>query len=198
MKDGHGGVTMGSEISGDVRNVFVSECTMDSPNLDRALRFKSNARRGGVMENVFMRNVQVGRVAEAVLTIDLVYFNEQGPYRPVVRNVHVENVTSLSSPRVMWVVGFPGVTIDDVRFRNCTFRGVEAAEVLNHAGTFSFENVTIEPAKKGRSLNSPQARSEPPAVAGGSDESGMTIDDGAALINQQSTRVTPTRYRGRF
>ncbi|HYP54603.1 MAG TPA: glycoside hydrolase family 28 protein, partial [Pyrinomonadaceae bacterium] len=118
MKDGHGGVVIGSEISGDVRNVFVEDCKMDSPNLDRALRFKSNARRGGVMENVYMRNVEVGRVAEAVLTIDLVYAGEQGPHRPVVRNVHVENVTSRSSPRVMWVVGFPGVQIDNIRFVN--------------------------------------------------------------------------------
>ena len=82
---------------------------------------------------------------------------DKGPYKPVVRNVEIENVTSRSSPRVMWVVGFPGVTIDDIRFRNCTFRGVESAEVINHAGSFSFENVTIEPAKRGRSLNSPQA-----------------------------------------
>ena len=155
MKDGHGGVVIGSEISGNVRNVFVEDCKMDSPNLDRALRFKSNAKRGGVLENVFMRNVQVGRVAEAVLTIDLLYFGEQGPYKPVVRNIQIENVTSTSSPRVMWVVGFPGVTIDDISFKNCTFRGVEATEVLNNAGSFSFENVTIEPAKKGRSLNSP-------------------------------------------
>jgi len=158
MQDGHGGVVIGSEISGDCRNVFAEDCKMDSPNLDRALRLKSNAIRGGVIENVFMRNVEVGRVSEAVLTIDLLYdTGDKGPYKPVVRNVQLENVTSRSSPRVMWVVGFPGVTIDDIRFRNCTFRGVETAEVLNNAGSFSFENVTIEPAKRGRSLNSPQA-----------------------------------------
>ncbi|HZB43746.1 MAG TPA: glycoside hydrolase family 28 protein [Pyrinomonadaceae bacterium] len=158
MKDGHGGVVIGSEISGGARNVFVEDCKMDSPNLDRALRFKSNAIRGGVVENVFMRNVEVGRVSEAVLTIDLLYdTGDKGPHKPVVRNVLVENVTSRSSPRVMWIVGFPGVRIDNIRFVNCTFRGVETAEVMNHAGSFSFENVTIEPAKKGRSLNSPQA-----------------------------------------
>jgi unsaturated rhamnogalacturonyl hydrolase len=158
MKEGHGGVVIGSEISGNVRNVFIENCRMDSPNLDRALRFKSNALRGGVLENVFMRNVQIGRVAEAVLTIDFLYdTGDRGAHKPVLRNVVLENVTSTASPRVMWVVGFPGVVIDNVRFVNCTFRGVEAAEVLNHAGSFSFENVTIEPAKKGRSLNSPQA-----------------------------------------
>ena len=158
MKDGHGGVVIGSEISGDCRNVFVENCKMDSPNLDRALRFKSNAIRGGVIENVFMRNVEVGRVAEAVLTIDLLYdTGDKGPHKPVVRNVLLEKVTSRSSPRVMWVVGFPGVVIDDIRFVDCTFRGVETSEMMNHAGSFSFENVTIEPAKRGRSLNSPQA-----------------------------------------
>jgi unsaturated rhamnogalacturonyl hydrolase len=159
MKEGHGGVVIGSEISGGVRNVFVEDCKMDSPNLDRALRFKSNALRGGVLENVYMRNVEVGRVAEAVLTIDFLYdTGARGPHKPVLRNVVLDNVTSASSPRVMWVVGFPGVTIEGVRFRNCTFRGVEAAEVVNHAGHIAFENVTIEPARRGRSLNSPQAQ----------------------------------------
>jgi polygalacturonase len=45
MKDGHGGVVMGSEVSGGIRNVFVENCRMDSPNLERALRFKSRGRR---------------------------------------------------------------------------------------------------------------------------------------------------------
>jgi unsaturated rhamnogalacturonyl hydrolase len=73
MKDGHGGVTIGSEISGGCRNVFVEDCVMDSPNLDRAIRFKSNAVRGGVVENIFVRNVKVGTVADAALQIDFLY-----------------------------------------------------------------------------------------------------------------------------
>lgn len=156
MKDGHGGVVIGSEISGNCRNVFVENCKMDSPNLDRALRFKSNALRGGVIENIFMRNVEIGRVAEAVLTIDFLYeAGDKGPHKPVLRNVSLERVTSVASPRVMWIAGFSGVTIEDIRFTDCTFRGIEATEVMHHAGSVSFKNVTIEPAKKGRSANSP-------------------------------------------
>lgn len=159
MKDGHGGVVMGSEISGGVRNVFVENCKMDSPNLDRALRFKSNARRGGVIENVFMRNVEVGRVAEAILTVDFLYeTGANGPHKPVVRNVQIEKVTSASSPRVMWIAGFPGATIDNIRFIDCIFRGVEATEQLQQVGLISFQNVTIEPMKKGRSRNSVEAK----------------------------------------
>ncbi len=158
MKDGHGGVVMGSEISGHCRNVFVENCKMDSPNLDRALRFKNNAVRGGIIENVFMRNCEVGRVAEAVLTIDLLYEEgTNGPHRPIVRNIALERVNSTSSPRVMHIAGFPGAVIDNVRFSDCTFRGVNAAEKLSGAGTITFYNVTIEPAKKARSLNSPTA-----------------------------------------
>lgn len=156
MKDGHGGVVIGSEISGSCRNVFVEDCRMDSPHLERALRFKSNAQRGGVLENVFMRNVQIGRVAEAVLTIDLIYEEgAKGPHKPIVRNIELENVTSQASPRVMWIAGFEGAIIDNVRFNRCVFRGVEATELISHAGSISLQDVTIEPARKGRSLSSP-------------------------------------------
>jgi unsaturated rhamnogalacturonyl hydrolase len=155
MKDGHGGVVIGSEISGNIRNVFVENCHMDSPNLDRAFRFKSNAKRGGTVENIFVRNVEVGRVAEAVLTIDFMYeTGPNGPYRPVLRNLVLDNVKSTSSPRVMWVVSFPGAVIDDVRFVDCVFRGVETAEVLQNAGSVSFKNVNIEPVNKGKTRNS--------------------------------------------
>lgn len=155
MKDGHGGVVLGSECSGDIRNVFVEDCTMDSPNLDRALRFKTNAVRGGTLENVFLRRTEIGRVAEAVLTIDLLYEEgAKGDHPPTVRNVHLQDVRSASSPRVLWVVGFPGATIDGLRFRDCTFRGVETAEVVSGVGDISFRNVTIEPATKSKPLNS--------------------------------------------
>jgi unsaturated rhamnogalacturonyl hydrolase len=155
MKDGHGGVVLGSEVSGGVRNVWVENCRMDSPNLDRVLRFKSNAQRGGVLENIFMRQVTVGQVAEAVLTIDLVYEEgADGPHRPVVRNVRLENITCMASPRVMWIAGFAGAEITEVHFSDSTIRGVSAPDIVSHAGNISFRNVTVEPVKKARSANS--------------------------------------------
>ena len=155
MKDGHGGVVMGSEISGNCRNVFVENCQMDSPHLDRALRFKDNARRGGVIENVFMRNCEIGRVREAVLTIDFMYEEgTNGMYRPIVRNVELDKVRSQASPRVMWIAAFPGSIIDHIRFVDCVFRGLQSAEMMSNAGSVCFENVTLEPAVKGRSANS--------------------------------------------
>jgi unsaturated rhamnogalacturonyl hydrolase len=159
MRDGHGGVVIGSEVSGNCRNVFVENCRMDSPNLARALRFKSNARRGGIIENVYMRKVEIGTLAEAVLTIDFLYeTGADGPYPPVVRNVQLEDISSASSPRIMYLAGFAGATIDDLRFINCTFRGLAADDVIQHAGSIFFRNVTAEPAKKIRSLNSRESQ----------------------------------------
>jgi polygalacturonase len=155
MKDGHGGVVMGSEMSGNIRNVYVENCHMDSPNLDRAFRIKSNARRGGIVENIFARNVEIGRVAEAVLTIDFLYeTGAVGEHRPVARNILLEKIQSSASPRVMWIVSFPGAVIEDVRFVDCIFRGVQATEVLQNVGSISFKNITIEPAKKQPTRNS--------------------------------------------
>ena len=154
MKDGHGGVVLGSECSGGIRNVFVENCVMDSPELDRALRFKNNAERGGILENVFMRNVKIGRVGEAVLTIDLLYEEgAKGAFKPVVRNVQLDNITSTSSPRVMYIRGFEGAVIEHIRISNSRFTGVTATDVITHAGQITLTNVTIEPAAAIKSLN---------------------------------------------
>lgn len=134
MVDGHGGVVMGSEISGSCRNVFVEDCEMDSPNLDRALRFKSNAIRGGVVENVFMRRVKIGKVADAVLRVNFLYEEGlEGPHKPVVRNVVMEDITADDAPRVLYLVGFPGARIEGIRIHNSTFSGISKDDIVKEA-----------------------------------------------------------------
>ncbi len=144
MRDGHGGVTIGSEISGGVRNVFVERCTMDSPRLDIALRFKNNAARGGLLEHVYMRDVTIGQVAESVLSIDFYY--EEGPkgeFTPIVHDVELNRVTSRKSKYGLYVRGFEGSTIDNVNTVNCTFEGVSSGNVIEHASNVRFVNTKI-------------------------------------------------------
>ena len=111
MKDGHGGVVLGSEMSGGIRNVFVEDCQMDSPNLDRAIRLKSNSLRGGYLENLFVRNVQVGQVTDAVVRINLNYDKDRGEHYPTVRNIFIENVTSEKSKYPFYFVGLEDAKI---------------------------------------------------------------------------------------
>ena len=144
MKDGHGGVTIGSEISGGARNIFTERCRMDSPNLDRALRIKTNAVRGGVIEHVYMRDVTVGQVAEAVVTIDFFYEEaDKGAFMPSVRDVEVRNVTSQKSQYGLLLRGFTKAPITDVRVVDCTFANVEKPDLLEAVTGLSLQNVTV-------------------------------------------------------
>jgi polygalacturonase len=155
MKDGHGGVVIGSEVAAGCRNVFVEDCVMDSPQLERVLRFKSNARRGGVMENIFARNLTVGSVAEAIITVDFLYEEgANGTHRPVLRNVNLEHVVAKSTPRLFYILGFEGATIDGIRMSHCQFSGLTAPELIEHAGRIELDDVTAEPKEKPRSLSS--------------------------------------------
>ena len=98
MKNGHGGVSLGSECSGGIQNVYAENDTMDSPNLERMLRIKTNSIRGGIVENVYFRNIKVGQVADAVMQIDFYYEEgDAGNFTPLVRNVELKNVESNKS-----------------------------------------------------------------------------------------------------
>jgi polygalacturonase len=144
MKDGHGGVTIGSEISGGVRYVFVERCVMDSPNLDRALRFKNNAARGGVLEHVYMRDVTVGQVADAVLSIDFYYEEGQkGDFIPVVRDVEMRNVTSKKSNYGVYARAYDKSEISNLRFIDCTFDGVVKGNVTERVTGVEARNVRV-------------------------------------------------------
>jgi len=142
MKDGHGGVVIGSEVSGSVRNVYAEDCSMDSPNLDRVLRIKTNAVRGGVIENVFMRNVKVGQVAEAVLKIDFYYEEgDKGQFTPIVRNVEMKNVESGKSQFGIWIRAYDRSPATNISLDHCTFRDVAEPNVLDNVKNLSLINV---------------------------------------------------------
>jgi polygalacturonase len=144
MRDGHGGVTIGSEISGGVRNVFAERCRMDSPNLDRALRFKNNASRGGLLEHVYMRDVTVGEVADAVLQIDFQYEEgANGAFTPVVRDVEMRNVSSRKSKYALYLRGLEKGTIADVRIIDCTFDQVASPNVVERVDGLVIKNTKI-------------------------------------------------------
>ena len=150
MRDGHGGVTIGSEISGSCSNVFVENCEMSSPNLVCALRLKSNAMRGGVLQNIFMRNVNVGLVKDSVLQIDFLYEEgARGDFKPVAHNVVMENIEVAQTPRVLNVKGFPAASITDVRIYNSSFKQIKKPDTVIDADV-KLVNCSLEQLKKSK------------------------------------------------
>ena len=136
MIDGHGGVVIGSEMSAGVTNVFVEDCIMDSPNLDRAIRIKTNTKRGGVVDGVYVRNIKVGKVKETVLRINMsysVYGNQTGAFIPEVRNIYMENIKVKDGGKfAIYADGLENSKIDNVVFKNVTIEKVKEAFSLEH------------------------------------------------------------------
>lgn len=154
MKDGHGGVTVGSEISGGVRNVFAENCQMDSPHLDSVVRIKNNAMRGGLLENIQVRNIDVGEVALAGLSIDDFYEEgEAGKFVPVVRNVEIRNLRMKKARYALYLRGFRNAPIEDVRLVDCDLDGVAQPNVIENVKALELRNVRIN----GKLVSNPEA-----------------------------------------
>lgn len=147
MKDGHGGVVIGSEVSGGARNIFAEDCLMDSPNLERAIRVKTNKVRGGTIENLFFRNITVGEVSEAVVRVNMrypIFSDTTETFVPVVRNIHVENVTSRKSRYGLLLEGYgPDDPVRGVTLEHCRFDGVAEGNRLEHVRDLRLEEVYV-------------------------------------------------------
>ena len=149
MEDGHGGVVIGSEISGGCENIYAENCVMDSPHLERILRIKTNNCRGGQVQNINMRNVVVGQCKEAVVKINLDYERKEICYRgfePIVNNVNVENVTCQKSDYGVLIIGRDSLeNVYDINIKNCKFDGVvkEPVKITGKTRNVKFDNLVI-------------------------------------------------------
>ena len=143
MADGHGGVVIGSEISGGARNIFAEDCEMNSPNLDRALRIKTSSMRGGIVENVFMRNINVGQVAQQVIRVNM-FYEDSGAYIPAVRNIHVQNMQVEDGGKVgILLEGYEKSPVRNLHLKNITINKVEVPVKFSNVKNVSFDGVVI-------------------------------------------------------
>ncbi|RZJ52642.1 MAG: glycoside hydrolase family 28 protein [Flavobacterium sp.] len=151
MIDGHGGVVIGSEISAGVNNVFVENCVMDSPNLDRAIRIKTNSKRGGIIEDVFVRNLEVGTVKECVLKLNMfynVYGSQTGNFIPTIRNINLENVTvKYGGKYSVWAEGYKESPVENITLKNVKIQKVDSLYLLKNVKNINFINTYINDKK---------------------------------------------------
>lgn len=144
MQEGHGGVVVGSQISGGARWVFAENCHMDSPNLWYAIRFKNNALRGGLLENFYYRDLDVGQVGRAAITCDFNYEEgANGAFTPQLRNVVVERLRVKKAVRVLDSQGLPQAPVNDITLRDCEFNGVTKPSIVKYTRAVNLEKVRV-------------------------------------------------------
>lgn len=142
MRAGHGGVVIGSEMSGGVRNVFVEDCQMSSPDLWYMLRIKSNSLRGGFVENAHVRKVKIGTVGKAAVRINFHYAKgDVGEFVPRVSDISVSDVIGENVRQVLSLRGYERSPVRNVRISDCRFEGVTEANVVEHVEGLVLENV---------------------------------------------------------
>lgn len=145
MTKGHGGIVIGSEITGGARNIFVENCQMDSPALKRAIRIKTNSARGGTIENVYLRKLEVGTVSETLLKINLFYEDGDGHgHTPIVRNVYLEDIHCKSTKYPMFMLGYENSKIQNVQLKNVTIDHARESSVIQNVDNIVMTDVSFQ------------------------------------------------------
>ncbi|MFI7124993.1 glycoside hydrolase family 28 protein [Nonomuraea sp. NPDC050153] len=144
MRDGNGGVTIGSETTGGVRWVYAWNCTMSSARLERAIRVKTNPDRGGYVRDVYFRDITVGQAADAVIEVALNYENKDtGPYFPDVGAIDVRRLRAGRAPRAFNLIGNPGNPIRGVRVADSVFEEMAEDDVVREVTGFVLRDVWV-------------------------------------------------------
>ena len=143
MRDGHGGVVIGSEISGGAKNIYAINCKMNSPNLERILRLKTSSSRGGVIQNVFMKDIQVGTYRDGAVHINM-FYEAPGNFMPTIRNIWVENMdVEKGGEYGIFVHAYKESPVQNLKIVNCTIRGVKTPLKVDYVKNFQMHNVMI-------------------------------------------------------
>ena len=116
---------------------------MSSPDLERAIRIKTNSVRGGVIEHLRYRNIEVGQVRDAIVINYYYEEGDAGAFDPIVRDVLIENLTIENAERVFQVRGFERDPILDVHLRDIRVANAKEIGIVEHVSNFVTDNVTI-------------------------------------------------------
>jgi hypothetical protein len=116
---------------------------MSSPDLDRAIRIKTNSVRGGVIEHLRYRNIEVGQVNDAIVINFFYEEGDAGKFDPVVRDIVIENLSIEQANRVFQVRGFERDPIRDVRLIDVRVTSAAEIGVVENIEGFVTENVMI-------------------------------------------------------
>lgn len=165
---GHGGFVVGSEMSGGIKNVSVKGCTFIGT--DVGLRFKSTRGRGGVVENIWVKDITMANIPNDGLIFDLFYggkaAGEESPEEiaarmsaaipvadettPAFRNITIEDVVCKGAKRCIYFNGLPEQKIENVVLKNIYMTGVEGA-IFNQTNGLTVSGLNIE-CQKGNAL----------------------------------------------
>ncbi len=156
----HGGFVIGSEMSGGARNMYISNCTFIGTDI--GLRFKTTRGRGGVVENIFIRDIYMKDIPAEAILFDMYYMAKDpvalaGEKRelpqveaklvdettPVFRNFHISNVYCNGAEKGIFVRGVPEMHVQHIVLENMVLQARKGIDV-QEASNITFRNIRVE------------------------------------------------------
>jgi len=156
----HGGFVIGSEMSGGARNIYVSNCTFIGTDI--GLRFKTTRGRGGVVENIFIKDIYMKDIPAEAILFDMYYMAKDpvalaGEKRelprveakpvdettPIFRNFHISNVYCSGAEKGIFVRGVPEMHVQNIVLENMVLQAHKGIDV-QEASNITFRNIILE------------------------------------------------------
>ena len=146
---GHGGIVIGSETSGGVRNVYAYDCKFNGT--DRIVRVKTARGRGGVLENMWFEHLSADTIQQEALRINMLYTGKRLPPQPVskitptIRNLHFSDIScAYGRNYAIELLGLPERPIEDISFDRITIKAAKGIHCVD-VDSIAFKNVFITP-----------------------------------------------------
>ena len=149
MLSGHGGVVIGSEMSGGVKRVTISNCVFDGT--DAGIRLKASRGRGGVVEQIRVDNIVMRNIQRNAFIFDLFYDKTSkvepvSERTPIFRNIHLSNITGREIKQIGYISGIEEMPVQNISFNNLNMEA-EKGFVVNTAKDIYFNNVEFSATK---------------------------------------------------
>lgn len=151
MRKGHSSVTIGSEMSGGVKNIYIQNCAFQESG--QGVRVKSMKGRGGYVENIWASNIQMAGIENAALQFDAKYDSStnipSSDALPKIQNINVDNisVTEVPPKYLVKIDGFPEQPIENINLSNIKSSS-EKGIVINDTKKITLENISFSAKKK--------------------------------------------------
>ncbi len=164
---GHYGFCCGSDVSGGIKNVYVVD-NIAPMKVKMGAFIKSSRKRGGTVENIFIKNLELHKVEADVFSIIPNYDGDTSGHHPsCFRDIYLKNVSAKHSGRGIRIHGWPdmpveNVTIEDVMIQNVESDNQEDLLLINQVNNVIFEDVQIEDKIYNDTFNKTDSISLPP------------------------------------
>lgn len=146
IDNGHGAVSIGSEMSADIKNVLAQNFTINQAQY--GFRIKSNVQRSGTAENIWVDGLNINGLSQAVIQFDTAYGHENIPYSqpPVFQNIHIRNITCKNTVDGIDFTGLPNEkSLHHIRLENITIAKARDGLQMKDAQNITLKNISLVP-----------------------------------------------------